>query len=92
MPEVIPHLVQQSEAGVGGCIRLDHNCCPFVGIRILPHCMENIVPLFDEIPYYFWAETEERKLLDNLVNQFFELWRSSQETERVDRDYGLAWR
>ena len=37
--------------------------------------MENIVPLFDEVSYHLWAETEDCQLLDNLVNQFLELWR-----------------
>ena len=92
MPEVAPHLVQQPKARVGGCIRLNHNRCPLVGIRFLPRCMESIIALLDEISHHLWAEAEECKLLDNLVNQFFELWRASQETERIDRDYVLAWR
>jgi hypothetical protein len=75
MPEVVTHLVQQSKAWVGGCIRLDHNLCPFFGIRFFHRCVESIIPLSDEISYHLRAKTEECELLDNLVNQFFELWR-----------------
>ena len=73
MPEVVTHLVQQPKAWIGGCIGLDHNRRPIVGVGFLPHCIENTIPLFDEISYHLWAETEVSKLLDNLVNQFFEL-------------------
>jgi len=75
MPKVATHLVQQSKAWVGGCIRLDHNRCPFVGIGFLSRCTEDIIPLFDEISHHLWAETEECKFLDNLVNQLLELCR-----------------
>jgi len=56
-------------------MRLDHNHCVFVAIVILPHRVENTIPLSDEILHHFWTETKGCKLLDNLVDQFLELWR-----------------
>ena len=37
--------------------------------------MESVIPLFDEVSYHLWAEAEDCQFLDNLVNQFLELWR-----------------
>ena len=71
---------------------LDHNRRVIAGVMFLPHRVENIVSLFDNIPDEFWAETEEGQLLDNLVNQFLELWRVESESKKVDGDKPLAWR
>lgn len=71
---------------------LDHNRRVIAGVMFLPHRVENIVSLFDSIPDEFWAETEEGQLLDNLVNQFLELWRVESESKKVDGDKPLAWR
>lgn len=75
MPEVVTHFVQQSEARVVDCMGLDHNHCPLFRVASFLYRMENTIPLFDEISYHLWAETEGCKFLDNLVNQFLELWR-----------------
>lgn len=56
-------------------MRLDHNLCLFVEVVFHPHCMKDIVPLFDEVSYHLWAETEEFQFPNDLVNQFLELWR-----------------
>ena len=62
-------------------MRLNRNRCGLVGIIFLPHRVEGIISLFDKIPDKFRAETEEGQLLDNLVNQFLELWRVESESE-----------
>lgn len=80
MARVIAHLVQQLEAWAGGCTGLDHNRCVFIGVVFVSHRLEDIIPLFDKIPDKFRAETEEGQLLDNLVNQFLELWRVESES------------
>jgi len=72
-------------------MRLDHDRRVFVGIVIIPHRLESSIPLPDEVSYHFWAETKECKLLDNLINQFLELWRLESQN-KTDRDIGLAWR
>ena len=54
---------------------LDHDRRVTVGVMFLPHRVEGIVSLFDEIPDEIRAETEESQLLNNLVDQFLELWR-----------------
>jgi hypothetical protein len=43
--------------------------------------VEDIISLFDKIPDEFRAETEECELLDDLVNQFLELWRIESESK-----------
>ena len=65
---------------------LDYDCCLFVGTRFLPHCMEDIVLLFEEVSYHLWAETEDCQFLYNLGNQFLELWRvesGNEENQRI---------
>lgn len=81
MAKVVVHLVQQFETRVGGCRRLDNERCAFVGILILPQRVEDIISLFDEISDKLRAETEERQLLDNLVNQLLKLWRAKSESK-----------
>ena len=73
-------------------MRLDHKRRPFVEVGYLPHCMESIIALFDEVLHCLWVEAEEYELLNNLVDQFLELWRVSQERCAADRERGLAWR
>ena len=60
---------------------LDHNRCAFVMVIFLPHRVEGIVSLFNKIPDEIRAEAEKRQLLDNLVNQFLELWRVELESK-----------
>ena len=66
-------------------MRLDYNRRLFVGIVILPHRMEDIIPPFDEVSNHPWAEPEERQFLDNLVNQFLELWRVESGNKKESR-------
>ena len=60
-------------------MRLGHKRRPFVDVGYLPHYVETLTALFDEVLHYLWVETEECKLLNDLVNQFLELWRVNQE-------------
>lgn len=92
MSGVFIHLVQQSEAWVGSCIRLDYNRCLFVRTVFILHRMEDIISLFDEILYHLWTEAERCQLLDSLVNQFLELWRVESGSGGGRRKPKLAWR
>ena len=56
-------------------MRLDRNCRLFVGAGFLPHRVEDIVPLFDEVSYNLWAKPKGCQLLDDLVEGLLELWR-----------------
>ena len=78
MPEVVRHLISQFQAWVGGRVRLDHKRRPFVEVGYLPHCMESIIALSDEVLHCLWVEAEEYELLNDSVNQFLELRRVSQ--------------
>jgi hypothetical protein len=60
-------------------VRLDHDRCSFVGGMFLPHRVEGLISLLDEVSDKLRAEAEERELLDNLVDQFLELWRIESE-------------
>ena len=73
-------------------MRLVHNRRPIVEAGYVPHCVESIIPLFDEVLHYLWAETEGRKLLNDLPNQFLELRRAGQSSKGINKERGLAWR
>ena len=73
-------------------MRLGRERRPFIGVWYVSHCMESITALFDEVLHCLWVRAEEYKLLDDSVDQLFELWGASQERRVVDRESGLTQR
>ena len=55
-------------------MRLDNKRRSFVEVGYVPHCMESVIPLSDEVLHRLWAEAQEYKLLNDEANQFLELW------------------
>ena len=73
-------------------MRLGRKRRPFIGVWYVSHCMEGVITLSDEVLHCLWVKAKEYKLLDDSVDQLFELWRASQERRAVDRESGLTRR